>query len=57
VILGSQKFPGFIQHLWCDLFVCSSNLVHQISNVSWVFSVHTILDVTPKRKVRCAQVV
>jgi hypothetical protein len=37
----SQMFPGLIQHLWCDLFKCSSNLVPQIFNVSWVLSVQT----------------
>jgi hypothetical protein len=52
----SQMFPGLIQHLWCDLFECSSNLVPQTSNVSWVLSVHTVLDITPNKKVRWAQV-
>jgi hypothetical protein len=49
-----NAFPGLIQYLWCDLFECSSNLVPQISNVSWMLSVHTVLDVTPNRKVRRA---
>jgi hypothetical protein len=53
---SNQMFPGLIQHLWCDLFECSRNLVPQISNVSWVLSAHTVLDVTPNKKVRWAQV-
>jgi hypothetical protein len=55
-IEGSQMFPGLIQHLWYDLLECSSSLVPQISNVSWVLSIHTVLDVTSNKQVKWARV-
>lgn len=28
---SSQIFPGVIQHLWCDFFMCGSNIIPHIS--------------------------
>jgi hypothetical protein len=44
----SRSYPN----LWCDLFEFSSTLVTHISNVSWVLTLHTVLEVTPNKIVR-----